>query len=66
MTSLLNLFCDVDYFWQRFQPHWEQDLLQGGSSQRRRSGQLSVSEVMTIMIHLATRRGRLPVVLDDG
>ena len=49
--SLLNLFCDVDDFWQRFQPHWEQDLLQSGSRQRRRLGQLSVSEAMTIMIH---------------
>jgi hypothetical protein len=41
--NLLELFCDVDDFWQDFQPHWEQEML--------RQGQLSVSEVMTIMIH---------------
>ena len=51
MRSLLNLFCDVDDFWQQFRLHWEQDLLQSGFRQRRRLGQLSVSEAMTIMIH---------------
>ena len=51
MTSLLGLYCDVDDFWQRFQPHWEQDQLREGCRRRRRMGQLSVSEVMTIMIH---------------
>jgi hypothetical protein len=49
--SLLELFCDVDDFWQCFQPHWEQEMLRNGSVHRLRQGQLSVSEVMTIMIH---------------
>lgn len=49
--SLLELFCRVDDFWQRFRPLWEQEALQSGLRQRRRTGQLSVSEVMTIMIH---------------
>ncbi len=51
MMSLLELFCDVDDFWQSFQPHWQQVTLQSGAAQRLRQGQLSVSEVMTIMIH---------------
>jgi hypothetical protein len=49
--SLLELFCDVDDFWQEFQPHWEQEMLRNGSVHGLRQGQLSVSEVMTIMIH---------------
>jgi hypothetical protein len=50
-VSLLELFCDVDDFWQCFQPHWQQDLLRSGAVPRLHQGQLSVSEVMTIMIH---------------
>jgi hypothetical protein len=49
--NLLELFCDVDDFWQDFQPHWEQEMLHNGAAHRLRPGQLSVSEVMTIMIH---------------
>lgn len=56
--SLLELFCHVDDFWQRFQPCWEREMLQGGFRQRRRMGQLSVSEVMTIMIHFHQSRYR--------
>ena len=58
MTSLLELYCDVDDFWQRFQPHWEQAQLLEGCGQRRRTGQLSPSEVMTIMIHFHQSRYR--------
>lgn len=56
--SLLELFCHVDDFWQRFRPCWEREMLQGGFRQRRRMGQLSVSEVMTIMIHFHQSRYR--------
>jgi hypothetical protein len=48
--SLLKLFCDVDDFWQVFQPIWEQQLLAEGSCQRRRETNLSMSEIMTIII----------------
>ena len=54
--SLLELFCHVDDFWQRFRPRWEREMLQRGFRQRRRLGQLSVSEVMTIMIHFHQSR----------
>jgi hypothetical protein len=56
--SLLELFCDVDDFWQDFQPHWEQEMLDNGALHRLRQGQLSVSEVMTIMIHFHQRHYR--------
>lgn len=48
--SLLELFCDVDDFMLRFEPHWKASQLQAGK-QRERSGQLCPSEVMTILIH---------------
>lgn len=51
MMSLLELFVSVDDFCQVFLPFWERKLLQDGSKKRRRSGQLSVSEIMTILIH---------------
>ena len=56
--SLLELFCHVDDFWQRFRPHWEREMLQSGFRQRQRPGQLPVSEVMTIMIHFHQSRYR--------
>ncbi len=51
MDSLLELFVSVDDFCQVFLPFWEQKLMQDGSKKRRRSGELSVSEIMTILIH---------------
>ena len=49
--SLLKTFCSVDDFCQIFEPHWEQMQLQSGLCQRRRKSRLSLSEVMTIIIH---------------
>jgi len=51
MESLLELFVSVDDFCQVFLPFWERKLLQDGSKKRRRSGELSISEIMTIIIH---------------
>lgn len=51
MDSLLELFVSVDDFCQVFLPFWERKLLQDGSKKRRRAGELSVSEIMTILIH---------------
>jgi hypothetical protein len=48
--TVLELFCDFNDFRQGFQSHWQQDLLRSGAVPRLRQGQLSVSEVMTIMI----------------
>jgi len=49
--SLVETFCSVYNFCQLFEPHWEQMQLQSGFRQRRRKPQLSLSEVMTIVIH---------------
>lgn len=51
MMSLLELFVSVDDFCQAFLPFWESKLLADGSKKRRRAGQLSVSEIMTIVIY---------------
>ncbi len=49
--SLLETFCHVDDFCQEFEPRWERYQLQTGLRQRRRKSRLSLSEVMTIVIH---------------
>lgn len=49
--SLLELFCAVDDFWIAFEPTWRQQLLTDGEKRRQRTGQLCLSEVMTIIIH---------------
>lgn len=51
MDSLLELFVSVDDFCQVFLPFWERKLMQDGSKKRRRAGELSISEIMTILIH---------------
>jgi hypothetical protein len=47
--SLLELFCDVDDFLLRIEPHWRANQVQVGK-QRERKGQLCPSEVITILI----------------
>jgi len=49
--SLVEIFSDVDDFRLFFEPRWEKFLLKSGLRQRRRKGNLSLSEIMTIMIH---------------
>jgi hypothetical protein len=51
MMSLLELFVSVDDFCQVFLPFWEQKLMEDGSKNRQRAGQLSVSEIMTIITY---------------
>lgn len=51
MDSLLELFVSVDDFCQQFLPNWERCLLKEGTKKRRRNGQLSLSEIMTIIIY---------------
>lgn len=48
--SLLELFCHVDDFCQTFEPHWQRTLVAQGTRRRNRSGQLSTSGIMTIVI----------------
>jgi hypothetical protein len=56
--SLLELFVDVDDFCQTFLPVWEKKLFADGSKKRRRAGQLSTSEIMTIIIYFHQSRYR--------
>ena len=49
--SLLKLFCNVDDFWQAFQPHWRRVTLARNRGRRVRATRLSPSEIMTILIH---------------
>jgi len=51
MKSLVELFVHVDDFCQAFLPQLEKQLLQSGVIHRRRVRSLSISEIMTIMIH---------------
>ena len=51
MESLLELFVSVDDFCQVFLPLWKRKLMQDGSKKRNRPGQLSSSEIMTILIY---------------
>lgn len=49
--SLLELFCHVDDFWQAFAPTFYAHLIETGQRKRRRVSTLSMSEVMTLLIH---------------
>lgn len=50
MHKLVEVFCDVDDFSAVFIPEWEKTLLADGTRQRQRSGRMTMSEVMTIII----------------
>src|SRR5690242_21422247 len=48
--SILDLFCSVDAFWQRFAPWWQQQLRASGARQRLRPTRLHPREIMTSAI----------------
>jgi Transposase DDE domain len=48
--SILDLYCSVDAYWQRFEPRWERELLASGLRQRHRATRLHAAEIMTILI----------------
>ncbi len=49
--SLLELFCHVDDFWKRFSPYWQAHSLEHRGNRHVRTPQLSMSEIMTIVIY---------------
>lgn len=55
--SLLELFCDIDDFWQIYEPIWQQSLLSNGNH-RLRKLKMSMSEMMTIVVHFHQKRYR--------
>jgi hypothetical protein len=57
MASLLEIYCDVDDFWQWFYPQWEKQQKRLGVK-RMRTTRLSMSEVMTLMIWFHMKRYR--------
>ena len=57
MTSLTELFCHVDDFWQAFEPLWREQQISDGK-QRERERALYPSEIMTILIHFHQARYR--------
>ena len=59
MDQLLAMFCDIDDFCNHFEPIYTQRLLQSGKRRRLRQSQLSLSEVMTIIVsfHASHYRG---------
>ncbi len=44
------MFCDADVFCAVFIPQWEQQCLTDGTRKRKRSGRMSMSEIMVIII----------------
>lgn len=50
MIDLERVFCEVDDFCQAFEPQWTQQLLHSDERKRRKTSNLSLSEVMTIII----------------
>lgn len=50
MTSLLELFCDVDDFCIEFEPEWHKKMITDGKMHRKRDGNMTKSEIMTILI----------------
>ena len=55
---LPELFSHVDTFCEAFLPQWDQQLRAHGQRVRRRSGQLSMREIMTILISFHQMRFR--------
>lgn len=51
MDSLVELFCAVDDFCKEFVPVWQRQMLTAGEIQRQRKRSLTISEIMTILIH---------------
>lgn len=51
MSNIDALFTDVDDFNLKFYPVWEKQQLESGVKKRRRAGNMSPSEIMTILIH---------------
>ncbi len=50
MDSLTETFCLVDDFCRQFEPAWHRRMLQAGSKKRQRKSELSLSEMMTLVV----------------
>lgn len=50
MDDLTTLFCSIDDFWKTFKKDWEEKMIGAGKSKRGPEPELSISEMMTIVI----------------
>jgi transposase len=50
MDSLTETFCLIDDFCRQFEPAWHKRMLQTGSKKRRRKPELSLAELMTLVV----------------
>jgi len=50
MNDLTTLYCHVDDFWKIFRNEWERHLIDSRQTKRGRDPELSISEMMTIVI----------------
>jgi hypothetical protein len=51
MTSLTELFCHVDDFWQAFEPRWRKEQISDGK-RRERERELYPGEIMTEYVQI--------------
>jgi hypothetical protein len=58
MIDLTTLFCNVDDFWKNFKEEWEKHLIHSGKSKRGPDPELSISEMMAIIILFHTSHYR--------
>jgi len=50
MDSLTETFCLIDDFCRQFEPAWHKRMLQTGSKKRQRKSELSLAELMTLVV----------------
>jgi hypothetical protein len=50
-NTLVTLYCLVDDFCKEFEAFWEKTMIESGMKRRKKLGQLSVSEIITIYVH---------------
>lgn len=50
MNDLVKLFCSIDDFWKTFKSEWEAHLIATGKSNRGPEPQMTISEMMTVVI----------------
>ena len=58
MYSLEEIFSPIDDFCNHFEPAWQKKLIENGQGRRRRSRQLSLSEIMTIAVAFQLSSGK--------
>ena len=58
MNKLVELFCDADDFCKVFLPQWYAYLIKQGQIKRERACQMSMAEIMTVIIlfHMSNQR----------